>query len=72
MSLDEQLLDPDIHHIGIGDGSCPSPTTDVESSQRSNDECIGAYAQADGKHQELWGIPRDSPPGEPTVYSLLR
>lgn len=71
MPLNEQFLYANFHHFSLGDSTCSSLTKDVESSQCSNDECFGAHAKADGKHQELWRISGDSPSGQPAVHSLF-
>lgn len=57
MSLHEQLLYLDIHHLGFRDCARTPPAEDMESGQRSDNERAGADEKADGKYQELRRVP---------------
>lgn len=54
----EQLLDIDVHHLGVGNRANSSIEQDVERSQPAVHGRLGKHAEAHGQHQELCRIPR--------------
>ncbi len=71
MSVHEQLLHFDIDHLRFRDGTRAPPAEDMEPGQCPDHERAGADEEADGKHQELWRVPRDAASCESTVHPLL-
>jgi hypothetical protein len=67
----EQLLHTNVDHLSIGYGADPSPEPDLERSEPALHGCIGVYAQAHGKHQELRRVPRYPASSEPALHTLL-
>jgi len=71
MPSPEQLLHPDLNHLGVGHGAHCSPEADMGSGPPAHPGDVGNHAQADGQHEELWRVPRGSARREPAVHPLL-
>ena len=53
MPPNEQFLDLDINHIGLGHRSHTQTEPDMVAGQPTHTECAGELTQSDGEHEEF-------------------
>lgn len=71
MPIHEQLLNFNINHLSSWYGSHTPPATHLGPGQRPDSNGTRTITAADGQHQELRRISRDSAHGSTSLYTLL-